>query len=399
MKMSTLSRIVRVAENLFRDPSTGRYYGVRKLAGKRKVHLLKTALGEPITDRPLAKRILAGWLAEVEEPQKAPPPAAALVLDDLITKFLASRAFKARRTRDNDECFARIFRRTFQPPAGAHTLRVNAVRTSDLLTWIEGEAVTRKWRHRTYNLCRLWLRQVFDLAAADQLIPLGANPFNPKLLPAKKKQPVFRRVPTWEQFSAIVQSVRESDYQSSRGKSSADFLAFLGLAGVGQAEAAGLKWLDIGAERITFIRRKTNKRFFAPIYHWLKPLVDRLRTERTNADAEAPVFTIYDAGIALERACKRLKFPHFTQRNLRAMCIKHLYDAGVPVKRIALWQGHSDGGKLIQEVYTEVFSDNDAAAEEADLAKVLAQSQYPKIVHFANPAALPQSRSHVRLAL
>src|SRR4029077_672100 len=117
-----------------------------------------------------------------------------------------------------------------------------------LLAWIEGEAVKRAWRHRTYNLCRLWVRQVFELAVADRLIPLGMNPFNPKLIPAKKRQPVLRRVPTWEQFSSIVQNVRESDYQSPRGKNSADFLAFLGLAGVGQAEAAGLKWCDIGAD-------------------------------------------------------------------------------------------------------------------------------------------------------
>jgi len=42
----------------------------------------------------------------------------------------------------------------------------------------------------------------------------------------------------------------------------------------------------------------------------------------------------------------------------------------VPVKRIALWQRHRDGGRLIQEVYTEVFCDTDKAAEQADLAKV-----------------------------
>jgi hypothetical protein len=77
-----------------------------------------------------------------------------------------------------------------------------------------------------------------------------------------------------------------------------------------------------------------------------------------------------EAGKKLRHACRRLKLKRFKQRELLAMLIKRLYDAGVPVKRNALCQGHRDGGRLIQEVYTEVFCDTDKAAEEADLAKV-----------------------------
>jgi hypothetical protein len=41
------------------------------------------------------------------------------------------------------------------------------------------------------------------------------------------------------------------------------------------------------------------------------------------------------------------------------MKIRELYEAGVDVKTIARWQGHRDGGKLIMEIYTEIFRSND----------------------------------------
>ncbi|MEO6754646.1 MAG: hypothetical protein ABIP85_22950, partial [Chthoniobacteraceae bacterium] len=64
--------------------------------------------------------------------------------------------------------------------------------------------------------------------------------------------------------------------------------------------------------------------------------------------------------------------PHFTQRNLRAMRIKRLWEQGVDVKVIAQWQGHSDGGKLILTTYTEVFGSNSESYERAQLAKAAA---------------------------
>jgi len=50
--------------------------------------------------------------------------------------------------------------------------------------------------------------------------------------------------------------------------------------------------------------------------------------------------------------------------------IRELYEAGVDTKTIAKWQGHQDGGKLIMEIYTEVFSSKDDAYEAQQLAKL-----------------------------
>jgi integrase len=357
---------IRVASNLRRDPATGVYYGFKKIGRRRFRHSLGTA------DRATANGKLQSWLRDLEA---ADPTAHDLKFEALLRNFLASRAAKAKHTRENDQSFARTLRSTFHL---GMNIPVRKIKTSDLLKWLNAQAAKRAWRHRTFNHFRLWLRQMFELAAADGIVTESTNPFKSKLICRKKLEPVSRNIPSLEQFNAIIKNVRESDHQPRRGEESANFLEFLGCAGVGQAEAAALRWRDINENKITFVRQKTGVPFQVPIYAWLAPIIVRLRATptsednatQTSEDDEGRVFSIREAGRALELACERLGFPRFTQRNLRAMLIKRLYDATVPVKRIALWQGHRDGGKLIQEIYTEVFCDTDAAAEAADLALV-----------------------------
>jgi integrase len=347
----------RVATNLRRDPITLNYYGFKKIGGKRYRHSLGT------TDRITANGKLAAWIRDLHA---ADPNAADLKLEALLQNFLTARAGKAPKTRATESGFASILRKTF--PLGT-SVAVRKIKMSDLLKWLSNEAAARAWRARTFNRARLFLRQLFDLAIADGVLAEALNPFKSKLVRPRRPEKVIRNIPTLEQFEAIIQNVR-AQRDNPDHEESANFLSFLGLAGIGQAEAADLRWRDVNADKVTFIRRKTGREFQVPIYEWLAPLIQKLRNARQSVGDECKVFQIVDAKHALSNACKRLNLPHFTQRNLRAMLIKRLYDAGVPVKRIALWQGHNDGGKLIQEIYTEVFCDTDAAAEAADLALV-----------------------------
>jgi len=109
--------------------------------------------------------------------------------------------------------------------------------------------------------------------------------------------------------------------------------------------------------------------FEIPIYPSLMPLLERLH-ENANPKPDQAVFAVKDVKKSLTQACKRLALPHFSERNLRAMRIRDLYESGVDVKTIAKWQGHQDGGKLIMETYTEVFSSKDTSYEAEQLAKV-----------------------------
>ena len=134
---------------------------------------------------------------------------------------------------------------------------------------------------------------------------------------------------------------------------SGDFVEFLGLAGLGQAEAASIKRsdVDLDAERIIVYRHKTDTGFAIPIYPQVRPLVEKLCKGKAH---NAPLFSISQARKALANSCKRLGFPSFTHRSLRRMFITRAIEKGVDVKVIAEWQGHRDGGKLILQTYSHV---------------------------------------------
>jgi integrase len=189
---------------------------------------------------------------------------------------------------------------------------------------------------------------VFNSAVRDRTI--SASPAA-HLRSAKREKPI-RLTPTFEQFKAIIADVRLQVFNAD-AQDSADFLEFLGLAGLGQAEANSLTRTDVDLEagRIITFRHKTSVGFAIPIFPQLRLLLER-RCEG-KADQEK-IFDIADAKHALTNACKRLGFPAFNQRSLRRMFITRAIERGVDVKVIAQWQGHRDGGKLILDTYSHV---------------------------------------------
>ena len=120
---------------------------------------------------------------------------------------------------------------------------------------------------------------------------------------------------------------------------SADFLEFLGLAGLGQAQAGSLTRADIDfdARRIITCRHKTSTGFAIPIFSQVRPLLERLCVGKANTH---PVFKIRNAKKALVGACRRLGLLAFSQRSLRRMFITRALGRVVDVKIVAEWQGH-----------------------------------------------------------
>ncbi|MEK0446016.1 MAG: hypothetical protein RLZZ399_1337 [Verrucomicrobiota bacterium] len=360
----------RVAPNLYRHRVSGLYYGFRKISGKRRCLSFKTA------DRKTAERKLAEWLRDLGEVDASNPDA---TLAMLLENFLATRAAKSKSTARTEFTILKEFRASFPKPMSTY---VSRVKPSDLAAWLA--RIRPNKRASTYNRWRLWLRQLFDLSVMDGMVP--RSPFVDHLLPLAKKERVVRLIPTEGEFRAIVATIRNPVQEPQVGRrggqrpawqhQSADFVEFLGLAGVGQAEASALRWSDIDEKRneILYTRQKTRKPFKTPIYGWLKPLILRLKASRKEG-GDAKVFAIREVKHALATACRTLGYPHFTHRSLRAMRIKRLWEAGVDVKVIAEWQGHSDGGKLIMDTYTEVFGSNDSGYRQSQLKKAEAAMQ------------------------
>src|SRR5215467_824406 len=155
------------------------------------------------------------------------------------------------------------------------------------------------------------MRDVLDMAVADKIIlesPAKGLTYR------KRKQPI-RLSPTFEQFQEIVADIRAQRF-NQEAEQSGDFIEFLGLAGLGQAEAAAIKRsdVDLGSGRIIIYRHKTDTGFVIPVYPQLRPLVEKLCKGKAHDDR---LFAINESRKALANACKRLGFPFYTHRSLR----------------------------------------------------------------------------------
>lgn len=100
-----------------------------------------------------------------------------------------------------------------------------------------------------------------------------------------KRQKPIRLTPTWEEFKGIISDVRAQVFNAD-AKDSSDFLEFLGLAGLGQAEARSLTRADVDLEsrRIITFRHKTSTGFAVPIFPQLRPLIERLCKGRSSSE-------------------------------------------------------------------------------------------------------------------
>lgn len=341
---------------LYRHIPSGRYYGSKKMRGKRKECSLRT------TDRKIAERRLREWMRNLvatdHELEKT-------TLRELIERFASIHQGKSQKTCATNRSIVRQLEKSFP---GGLDIEVRQVRTSHLDEWLALHE--RRLKNTSYNRYAGFLKQLFEIAVRDRII--AESPFTGLRTPWKRPQEPMRLVPTRQQFEAIVASIRSQRF-TDHAQASADFVEFLGRAGLGQAEAATVTWNDVDwkLERISVRRHKTGARFYVPIYPDLKPLLLRLKQEAGSVPGSTRVFSIKDAKKALRSACDRLGYPNFSQRSIRRCLIQNLWRAGVDKKLIAKWQGHQDGGQLIIDTYTEVFGDDDVQYERQQLGKLI----------------------------
>lgn len=371
-----------VAPNLYRHSVNQTYYGIKKVNGISKPKALGPE-GNPTKDRKTADRFLREWLDDLANSDTA---SGDLTLEGLLERFQAVRAGKEEKTRDTEASLIKAFKAKFPRPM---TTMVTRVKTSDLQEWLgklkkkSGE----KLRNSSYNRARQFLSQLFDVAVHDRILTKRNNPYDPEAIPRKKDQEVERPIPEADQFERLIEEIRNPKWEQVKGKrggqrpmsfpDSANFVEFIGRAGVGEAEASRLEWTDVGEKKIKFTRKKTGAVFYVTIFAGLRPLIDRLRAEaiaeavKNNQPpiAAGLVFKVKDAGKAIQNAAQRLGLRHFTPRNFRSMHIVRLLENNVDVKFVAQEQGHKDGGKLILGTYSEVKRDQHSKWEEEQVAR------------------------------
>lgn len=334
-KTKQLGEFHKVGPCLLRYSSNGVYYARIKVDGKEIKKSLET------TDRAKAERDLADFKKEQRQIDRSQGK---LTLDELCERYLKTIQHQKSKTVERKTSIVSRIKEFW--PTGKLT-QIGKVRSSDVELWLSSVAKhAARFGSASRNLYISCVKEIFNLAMRDRIITTSPA-FH--LRSVKREKPI-RLTPTNEQFKAIIADVRAQKFNAD-AQDSADFLEFLGLAGLGQAEAASLTRADIdfAAGQIITYRYKTSTGFAIPIFPQVRPLLERLCEGKKNG-----IFNIADGKKALAGACTRLQFPAFSQRSLRRMFITRAIERGIDVKVIAEWQGHKDGGKLILDTYSHV---------------------------------------------
>jgi integrase len=343
----------KVGECLYRYSSNGVYYARFKSGGKEIRCSLET------TDRELAKRELA---AKKRQQSQIDRSQGKLTLTELCDRYLKTVQHQKAKTVERKTFIVRRIKTDW--PTGK-LIQIGKIKPSDVDLWLS----RYRFGSASRNLHISCVKELFNLAVRDRLVT--ASPVA-HLRSAKREKPI-RLTPTFEQFKTIIADVRAQPFNAD-AQDSADFLEFLGLAGLGQAEVGSLTRsdIDLDAGRIITYRHKTSTGFAIPIFPQVRQLLERLCEGKSNGDA---IFKIHDAKKALAGACRRLQFPPFSQRSLRRMFITRAIERGVDVKVVAEWQAHRDGGKLILDTYSHV---NPAHSQR--MAQLMADGEVENVV-------------------
>jgi integrase len=253
---------------------------------------------------------------------------------------------------------------------GIDTLPLRLIKPSDVSAWLSRDCGGKSASY--YNSVLTLIRSAFDLAVRDRIIAESPAAH----LTYKKRATPIRLTPTFQEFRDIVQSIRSQPFNRD-AEQSADFVEFLGLAGLGQAEVASITRadVDLAAGRIIVYRLKTDTGFTIPVYPQMRALVEKLCKGKAHNER---LFTITEARKALRNACRRLGLPLYSHRALRRMFISRAIEKGIDVKVIAEWQGHKDGGKLILQTYSHVRRPHSDA-----MAQLLTDKEPDNVVQMA----------------
>jgi integrase len=356
---------------LYRYNPSGQYFARVRFKGKLYRRKLET------DDLALAKRKIRDFRNNLERTDASKGNASFEKVLDAYTDTLTG-------TDSTKEKKLVVVAKLKQTWFGIDSLPLRTVKPSQVQTWLAkhyGESSASY-----YNAALTVIRDALKLAARDRIIiesPADGLKYRTRTKP-------IRLTPTFGQFKQIVADIRSQKFNRD-AEQSGDFIEFLGLAGLGQAEAAALTraHVDLDAGQFFPYRQKTKTGFAVPIFPQLRPLMEKLCAGKKPHER---LFSILESRKALENACKRLGFvrelpdgslvPQFTHRSFRRMFITRAIERGVDVKVIAQWQGHQDGGKLILQTYSYV-----RPVHSQRMAQLMSDEQPDNVIQIASARA------------
>ncbi|MEM7011846.1 MAG: hypothetical protein AAF585_10220 [Verrucomicrobiota bacterium] len=200
---------------LYCNDGNGKYYAIIRHQGKLIKRSLKTDY------LPQAKRNLADFRNSLT---RVDVKAGRTTLEQLCDDYLESLN-QARKTLKLKSQIVERIKRDW-PHAACAECQVQDVGPADVRKWLASYKVGPS----AYNSFLWFIRGAY--AVENRL--LAENPAAGNS--ARKRDAPVREIPTFEQFKAIVDSIRSQTHNAPH-EESADFVEFMGLAGVGNAEA------------------------------------------------------------------------------------------------------------------------------------------------------------------
>ena len=342
MTLNTWTKIKR-EHGLYRYNPSGQYFARVRFHGKLYRKKLDT------DDLALAKRKLRTFKDDLDRTDaKKSNTSFASVLDGYAATLTGAKT-----TLENKRAIVAKLKQTW---FGIDSLPLRTIKPSQVTAWLSKHYGDKS--ASSFNQALTVCRDALSMAVNDRIVIESPA----KGLKYRKPAKPIRTTPTFGQFRAIVENIRNQRFSADAGESG-DFVEFLGLAGLGQAEASSLTRADVDLDAGRFIchRRKTDTGFLVPVFPQLAPLMEKLCKGKKPHER---LFTVYGARKAIANACKRLGFvrelpdgrmvAQFTHRSLRRMFITRCLERGIDVQTVSRWQGHRDGGKLILSTYAHI---------------------------------------------
>ena len=325
----------KVAECLYRCDASGVYYALLKKSGKQIRRSLKTS------DRKLAERNLAEFKEKVSRLDLTQGKSR-VTFDELATLCMNTwRArLKPRSARSRENSIKQL-----RPFFGA--MPVRSITRLQCEQWAEQRSP--EVAASTFNCDLESLRTILDYAQREGLIM--DNPA--KIVVRRRMGKVAIVIPTREQFTTLIATLRGLDI---RYQAAADLIELLAYTGMRKAEANAFRLADVDFKRGSFTvtggeqGTKNHEVRVVPVFPVLQAFLERLQAESPRPP-EQPLIPILDAKKALETACKLNGFPHFTHHCMRHFFVSNALEKGVDFKTIAAWVGHKDGGLLVAKTY------------------------------------------------
>jgi len=326
----------KVAQNLYRLESSGKYYALFKRAGKQIRRSLKT------TDAALARRRLSEVREKVSRLNQT-RGASKLTFGELAERWLANHSvhLKEKSVSRLDTCLKGL-----KPYLGHVPIRNISSRHCE--DWVTKRG--KKISPSSYKHERRTLLVVLDYAVRDGLI---LDNVARTCVPIRKISQSKIVLPSRDQFRALVETIRKADVRAQDGGNLVELLA---CSGMRLGEALNLTWGDLDQERGVFTitggerGTKNHEVRTVPLFPAMRELLERIRGAQSAPD-ERVVPLAVGARTAMQNACKKAKLPAFNHHSLRHYFCSNAIEAGIDFKVIADWLGHKDGGYLVAKTY------------------------------------------------